>query len=108
MNPLISIDGLAGWLAVATPITVLVVVTLSVFLAGTRRAGKTASIDGAMSARDKTEAHAMRVDDLNPGEIVDGLVEAEVPMRPVPEERRTEIAAEIAAAERAGDRKSVV
>lgn len=109
MNPLISIDGLPGWLAIATPVAVLVAVALSVLLAGERREQKVASIEEAVPETQVSEAHLGHANDTRTAGIADSAAsECTLPSGAVQEEPRTAIAKRIAAAECAGDRSRLM
>lgn len=118
MNPLVSIDGLPGWLVVTLPIAVLLAIALSALFAGRRRISGKPRIQSdapkdfdALALRDieqpslpAAEEHAISFNGRTVTAFsrdADGAATSE---SLIPEEPRTAISTEIAAAESAGNR----
>jgi len=113
LNPLLSIDGLAGWLVVSVPSALLVAVAFSTFRTERRTRIDEPVAEAALSAAGASEARARLLDDtvVADGDAtyagathVETTDAAAAGSKPVHEERRSGIAEEIAAAECAGDR----
>lgn len=104
MNPFISIDGLTGWLAVATPIAVLVAIALTVCLAGGRRERRGTPIEEAVPQAKVSETYVKLADETRAAGLADcAATEPAVRWRPVHARPCTGITKKISAAECAGD-----